>query len=88
MDNVQLKISPNPTTSHFTITFNEEIKNEEIRIIDVMGQCVLQPPPLRGGREGLIDISTLSNGIYFVEVAPLNLPKGERTVMRSKLVKQ
>jgi len=48
-----------------------------------MGQCVLQPPPLRGGREGLIDISNLSKGIYFVEVTAK-----DKQVMRSKIMKQ
>jgi hypothetical protein len=45
-----ITISPNPFTSQTTITFSEEQKNITIKVMDVMGQCVLAPPPfLQGG---------------------------------------
>jgi len=32
----------------------------------------LQSPPLRGGREGLLDMSPFAKGIYFLQITDAN----------------
>jgi N-acetylneuraminic acid mutarotase len=66
-DENKLIVYPNPCSSQLRIR-NEELEIKEIRIYNVIGECVQQSPPLRGGREGLLDVSTLPNGVYFVEL--------------------
>ena len=67
-----ITIAPNPTTTTTTITFSEEQKNTTIRVYDILGQCILQSPPLRGGREGLLDMSPFAKGIYFLQITDAN----------------
>jgi hypothetical protein len=88
--NNQIQISPNPFTSTTTITFSEEQKNTTIKVYDILGQCVLQSPPLRGGREGLLDMSGYAKGIYFVQITSLSpLGRvGEGLVVNRKIVVQ
>ena len=76
-----ISIYPNPATDQLNITINNaNFNSAEIKINNIIGECVLQSPPLWGGREGL-DISSLSKGMYFVE----SIVDGKRSVM--KLVK-
>jgi len=75
-------ISPNPLITTATIRFSGEQKNTTIKIMNTLGECVLTSPPLRGGREGLLDLSNLSKGIYFLQI---NNDKG---TVNKKLIKQ
>ncbi len=74
---------PNPASTQLTISLNAEQKNISIKIINVLGEVVIIPSPLQGGREGLIDISSLPQGIYFIEVTTV-----DKQVMRSKVIKE
>lgn len=60
-----LKVHPNPTSSHLNITANEIITN--YRIYSVQGQLLLSKD--NSATTGNIDISELSSGIYLLEVA-------------------
>ncbi len=77
-----VSIYPNPFSSQTIITFSEEQKNTTIKIMNVLGECVLTPPPLRGGREGLIDMSGLAKGVYFLSV------NSQQGVVNRKIVKE
>ncbi len=83
IDNVELIISPNPFTEQTTITSTMN-KITSIKIMDVMGQCVLAPPPsLQGGGKGVVvDMSGFANGIYFLQV------QTEQTLINKKIVLQ
>jgi hypothetical protein len=82
-DDNTITIYPNPLTSTTTITFSEEQKNTSIKVMDVLGQCVLQSPPLRGCREGLLDMAGYAKGIYFVRIED-----EKKNVVMRKVVKQ
>ena len=78
-----LRIYPNPCTNQLTITStNQEIKS--IKFLDITGRVVLTPPLNgRGGAGGeVINLSSLSNGIYFAEI------QTEKITVVKKVVKQ
>lgn len=77
-----LTISPNPANSEIKITTNDNLKLGEVKIYNSIGACVLLSPPLRGGKEGLLDISSLPQGLYFIEVIT------HKGIQRKKFVKQ
>jgi hypothetical protein len=57
-----IKIYPNPTNHFLHIDYVEPFKIRSIQIFDAIGQLVLRT------NETIIDVSRLSNGIYFVRV--------------------
>ena len=79
----EILISPNPATSSITIISSTNIK--EIKLINLLGECVLSPPPsFKEGAGGWsVDISSLSKGIYFVEITD-----AKKTVVNRKIVVQ
>ncbi len=72
---------PNPTTSLFNISFNEEQKNSTIKILNVLGEITFQSTI--NSKQTTIDISALPQGIYFVEITT-----ADKQVMRSKVIKE
>jgi hypothetical protein len=62
-----LEIFPNPTTSQFTIQFNEEFSGN-ISIINYLGQHIKSPEILKRTHSAQLDLSNHSAGIYFVLV--------------------
>jgi PKD repeat protein len=80
-----ITISPNPFTSQTTILFSEQQKNTTIKIMNVLGECVLVPPPsLQGGGKGVVvDMTGFSKGIYFVRIEFEN-----KKVVNKKIVVQ
>ena len=77
----EILISPNPATSSITITSSTNIK--EIKLINLLGECVLSPPPsFKEGAGGWsVDISILSKGIYFVKITD-----EKKTIANRKIV--
>jgi hypothetical protein len=67
-------IYPNPSSSSINIDFNERFSM--IRIIDIQGKLILQ------SRQKNIDINSLENGIYMVQL------ETENGVLNNKFVKQ
>ena len=61
-----VKIYPNPTRGLLHVQSNE-LQVTEIQICDIVGRCLLSIKPLPS-QEQTIDISHLSNGIYFMKV--------------------
>ena len=59
-------ISPNPTSTYFTITCEEE-GNKKLEIIDQLGRVVMEENIFDCG-ENQVDISGLSSGMYFVRL--------------------
>jgi Secretion system C-terminal sorting domain/Copper type II ascorbate-dependent monooxygenase, N-terminal domain/Copper type II ascorbate-dependent monooxygenase, C-terminal domain len=73
-ENLDIKIYPNPVNDFLTIELEEEINS--VKIISLDGRILLNK-----FSENKIDVSTLSAGIYFVEI------KTERSSYRKKIVK-
>jgi hypothetical protein len=60
-----INIFPNPATSFITINIKEGIPIEEVIIYNHLGQKALVAVPVNN----TVDVSTLTPGIYFVEIA-------------------
>ncbi len=73
-ENSSLKIYPNPVNDFLTIELEEEISS--VKIISLDGRILLNE-----SSENIIDVTSLSAGIYFVEI------KTDRNSYRKKIVK-
>ena len=62
----KITLSPNPTTNTFTITTNTKIK--EIKITNIIGSQSLAIINITPNNTATIDITNLSNGIYFIKI--------------------
>jgi len=71
-------VFPNPTTSSFTITSTDKIK--EVTMYDVLGCEILKQ--VQNDQSETIDVSKLPSGLYFAELVT------EKGVMRRKFVKE
>jgi len=68
MDDVSIKIFPNPASQSITISFDETLNDElQISISDMAGNSVLQNSYYSGDGKVLIDISHLAPGCYMLE---------------------
>ncbi len=66
ISNYHLAMYPNPATNMVTIEWEGGIW-VDVEVIDLMGRIVIEPMRLTGGRKYL-DISHLSNGMYFIRI--------------------
>ena len=65
---IQLDLYPNPATSTITIQFSEAIKETtSIEIKNMLGQTIKNLQLQTGSQQQEIDVSGLSNGLYFVQ---------------------
>ncbi len=64
----QIRIYPNPAQTMVNVTADEEIR--EVRVYSTLGEKILKLEI--GNLEGVIDVSGLKNGIYFMEVVTEN----------------
>lgn len=72
-----VKIYPNPTRYNLTIDLGDATQ-ATIRLIDVLGREILQ----KQGQSGqvLLDMSSLSIGIYFAEITAKGISVREKVV--------
>ncbi len=69
MNSYQLSVFPNPTSGKVFITLNSsvaDIKDWNLQLTDVLGRTLYTMPSLNYTNE--IDLSNLSNGLYFLTV--------------------
>ena len=74
-------IYPNPVANQFTI-YDGRFTISEIQVIDMFGQLVLSQEPGAKSQKQVIDVSSLSPGIYFVTL------KGDKVNLTGKFVKE
>ena len=67
---VGFTISPNPFTSQTTVSFNKEIKNATLKMVDVVGKAVRNIN--FSGSQLIIEKEELKAGIYFMQVVSEN----------------
>ncbi len=88
VENEELRIYPNPASKEIIIdvsagsTTNGELIIKDVRIIDVLGQCVLHQQPTANNQQLTVDVSGLGSGVYVVET------RTEKGVIRKKIIKQ
>ena len=65
--NNSLFVFPNPANGQFTISSVKPLNNASIKVINALGETILQKNNVFGNSV-FIDISSHSNGIYFIEI--------------------
>jgi hypothetical protein len=73
-------IYPNPFTFQTTISFDKEIKNANIKIIDILGKEV-KTVILSGAKNLIIEKGDMKAGIYFVQIIDENKNVMNRKIM-------
>ena len=76
-----LYIQPNPTATSTTLTFNNELSNTTVEVMNVTGQIVIKKEN-QSGKQFNVDLSNQTAGIYFIKV------KQAAEVWRGKVIKQ
>lgn len=62
-----ISIAPNPGTGSYTVALSSEVQKLQCTVFDATGKTVLQLPIVKG-TSFTIDLSSFSNGVYFVEL--------------------
>jgi len=92
LDNVKMKLAkanelqadiyPNPVTTILSVEFAEELASSmEVEVCNVLGKVIYQNDYALSQKIA-IDVSALSNGIYFIQI------KAGRKQMTAKLIKE
>jgi hypothetical protein len=72
MNNLQLKVWPNPATNSINIACLSLLNNQEkLQILDITSKELLHIIPTKN--EMVIDISRLAKGVYFVKYGSENM---------------
>lgn len=61
-----VRVYPNPATSHIAISFNVSINTASISVFDTLGKEIFSE--LEIGSDDVIDVSSWSTGIYFLKI--------------------
>lgn len=69
-DKLKVSIYPNPFTSQTTISFNKEMKNSSIKIVDVLGKKINEIT--FSGKQLIIEKGSMKAGVYFLQVVDEN----------------
>ncbi len=70
---------PNPSKDIVYITLNNQSSGFDLRVTDVLGKIVLEQ--ICFGPKTQLDVSSLKNGVYYVQVSELNQLKGRRLLV-------
>ncbi len=80
-----LELSPNPATTSITITSSTNIK--EIKLINLLGESVINDNWLTvNGNSAVVDVSSLSKGIYFVQITTSSGSVNDKNVVNRKII--
>jgi|GEM_PF-1440368 len=72
-----IEIFPNPTQDYININitanYNSHFRIDDFKIFNIYGECIKNPKPVIPNGEGIIrlDVSDLSNGVYFINLGCL-----------------
>lgn len=64
----KIKVFPNPVHSSFFVETENENRIKCIRVMNLLGVCVLKKEKLKSQRKIELDVSGFSSGIYFLEI--------------------
>ena len=67
----KFELFPNPANSIITLQLNTNLENAEIKFINAIGETVLSHH-INNSNNAIIDLATLKNGVYFVQVISQN----------------
>ena len=72
IENQHFKVYPNPSTGIFYynyVTDTEELADAQLEVYDMRGQLIISGSLNSSNANGMIDLSSMSNGMYFVKIA-------------------
>ncbi len=72
LENIHFKVYPNPSAGVFYYDYNSEENNNSsatLTIIDMLGKVIIKGEINSNNSTGKIDLSELTNGIYFINVS-------------------
>ena len=72
MESIDFAIFPNPADNQLTVTLPQSIETSTIEILGVNGQIISQNIAYQGVDKFFLDVSTLSNGFYFIKIISEN----------------
>jgi hypothetical protein len=72
MESIDFAIFPNPADNQLTVTLPQSIETSTIEILGVNGQIISQNTAYQGVDKFFLDVSTLSNGYYFIKIISEN----------------
>lgn len=75
-----LSIYPNPASTEVSIDLSGLEKHVNIRLMDISGKMIMSESNVQNGIVKRLDISTLSNGFYFLSIESENQRKVEKIV--------
>ena len=77
-NNLDISISPNPSTGIFNISYNQEFKNANIVVFDICGAQVFS-----GQLESnTIDLSNLIDGVYILNITSENMNRNFKIIKK------
>jgi hypothetical protein len=77
-DNGNIQIYPNPASDQLTISVSEESR---IRIFDAKGAQVVKETVIHANQNQVINITDLTNGVYFVKISNDRYVKMQKVVV-------
>ncbi len=66
---VDLSVYPNPSNGIMYLNSSKNINTYQINVIDLVGRPVLAQSLVRVGNTSMLDLSMLTNGIYFLQIS-------------------
>jgi hypothetical protein len=80
-NSLDLKIYPNPTQDFIAIQSNALDKTLQLKLMNELGQVVLESEILSGSTLSVLETHTLYNGIYFLKVSYQKLEKSYKIII-------
>jgi hypothetical protein len=80
-NSLDLKIFPNPTQDFIAIQSNALDKTLQLKLVNELGQVVLESEILSGSTLSVLETHTLYNGIYFLKVSYQELEKSYKIII-------
>jgi len=77
-----VKVFPNPAKDKITIILPESMEQFQINLINMLGQIILQTQSnLSAGQAGNMDVSSIPNGIYFINIKTTKYEVNKKVVI-------
>lgn len=78
----EVNVSPNPTTGQVSLIINGESNDEyQITVRNILGSEVMNPSSSFGNNIVDMNLSNLSNGVYFIEIQKGNVRAAKKVVL-------
>ncbi len=72
IENINFKVYPNPSAGLFYYELNTAENNNNdatLTVIDMLGKVIINGNINASNQKGMIDLSTMPNGIYFITIS-------------------